>query len=162
MAWTDFKIDRSSLRIRPGLLLFSIVFSVVLLLGLTPIPRLLGKGHTVARISVLLVATIFILIGCFFLNKDSESYRPWRMWATLVAIICIAVSIPAFVLFTAIPLRMLIWSRFGYAVSRVLMSWGDLLSSVGWVGSFFGHGRSRLFLVIGSTNVAVLWGAARS
>jgi hypothetical protein len=29
---------------------------------------------------------------------------------------------------------------------------------VGWIGSFFGHGRSRLFLVTGSTIMVVLWG----
>jgi hypothetical protein len=160
MTWTDFKIDRSAFRVRPGLMIFSIELFTVSLLGLTPIPMFLGKGHTVVRILVLLAATTVLFIGCFSLNKDAESYRTLQMWTTLVAIISIAVSIPAFVLFTAIPVEMLSSSRFWYAASWELIQLGRPLAAVGWLGSFFGRGRSRLLLVIGSTMIGVLWGVA--
>jgi hypothetical protein len=155
------RIERSKIQVRPGLLLFAIVFFTSLLLGITPIPGFLGQDHSTIRTCVLLAGTIIWCVGCYFLYSDSEQYRSLRMSLTVISAICTALAIVALVLFTMITVKTLLRVPFGQAITQPLMPhglWGQLLSGVGWLGSFFGRGRSRILLVIGSTVIVTLWG----
>jgi hypothetical protein len=162
MAWADFTINRSAFRVRPGLLLFFIAFLFLWLCGLTTIPGILGKGPSIGRIVALFVATVALTVGSLFLYRDSGSYHSLQMWVTLVAMISLAISIPTFVLFAMVTLRSLMSSHVLFVVSNILTRLREPLAGVAWIGSFFGRGRSRLALVVGSTLMIVLWGSTAS
>jgi hypothetical protein len=160
MSWVSAKLERAKFQVRPGLLLFAIVFFGTLLLSLTPLPKFFGHDYPTVRFCFLTLGTINWCFSCFLLYNDSKQYQHLRMSITLFSLLSVAVGVIALVLFTFVPLRILIWSHLDYLVSRTLMPngmWGRAAAELGWITSFFGRGRSRLFLVISSTILLMLW-----
>lgn len=153
-------IEKSKFQVRPGLLLFAIVFFGLFLLS--PVVRFLKYDHPTVRESVFVLGIIAWLAACFFLFRDSGQHRPIQMSIAFVSMSSIAIAGVAFVLFAMLPLRTLISAHLEYVVRITLMpgaKWGRVLAEIGWLSSFFGRGRSRLLLVASSTTMLMLWGA---
>ena len=150
MHFTNKDIDRRNLfRVRPAFLLCCAIFLLVLIL-----PDAIHGRKEVQR-SLLVVASLALVSGWFFLWKYREPNQTWRAVIALIASLYLTVSLPIF-FFEAAPMR---WMGRHYLISMYAWPWahwGYTLVFFGVAGSFLGRGRARLAFAIGATLLMVL------
>jgi hypothetical protein len=136
-------------RVRPQFLLGCAIFLLVLIL-----PDAVHGRRIVQRL-LLLVASLAIAWGWFFLWKCREPNQTWRVVIALVASLYLTISPPIF-FFESAQMR---WMGKHHLISLYAWPWahwGYLLVLFGVGGSFFGRGRARLAFAIGATLLLVL------
>lgn len=149
-------IDRKSLfRVRPIFLIACAAFLAVITL-----PGVVHGSHILKRV-FLLLATLALLSGWFFLLRDREPNSTWRALIALITSVYLTVSVPVF-LFEMSQIKWLM----RHPMNRVFaiyvwpwVHWGVLLVLLGVVGSFFGRGRARIAFLVGSVSLMILWAA---
>jgi len=159
MASAEIKANQSQFRVRPGLLLFFIVVLALAIFDKTGVATSLAAAPVAAKRAILLAATIATTSGWFLLCKDPEPWRSRRMEIALGAAVVLTVSIPSYVLFTVIPLKFILQFMPLSTAITILTRWREVLADLAWIGPFFGHGRSRIALVVGGTLMLLLWNA---
>lgn len=148
---------QSQVRVRPGLLLALIVVVALAILDKTGLGASLVTAPATVKRAILLGATIATGFGWFLLCKDPKPSRSMLKWTTVVAAVVLTLSIPAYIQYTVIPLEFVLRSRLLIAVATFLFRWRNTLAFVGWIGPFFGRGRSRVAFVVGGTLMFFLW-----
>ncbi len=149
-------VDRKKLfHVRPLFLLGCVAFLVVLIL-----PDAI-RGRDGVRHSLLLFATLAIVMGWFFLMKYHEPNTKWRALVALLTSIYVTASVPVF-LFELSPTRWLVRHPHHYTFEMYSWPWvhggyqGFVPLFLGVVGCFFGSGRARVAFVTGGILLLVL------
>jgi hypothetical protein len=149
-------IDRkNSFRVRPIFLLAFAAFLAVITL-----PDVVRGGHTLKRV-FLLLATVALASGWFFLLNDRDPNSAWRRFVALTTSVYLTMSVPAF-LFEMSQIRWLIRHPMHRVFSIYVWPWarwGFLLVFLGVVGSFLGCGRARVAFILASVLLTILWAA---
>src|SRR5260370_4360868 len=159
MASAEIKANQSQFRVRPGLPLFFIVVLALAIFDKTGVATSLAAAPVAAKRAILLAATIATTSGWFLLCKDPEPWRSRRMEIALGAAVVLTVSIPCYVVVTVIPLKFILQFMPLSTAITILTRWRDVLADLAWIGRFFGHGRSRIALVVGGRRMLLLWNA---
>lgn len=153
---TPAGIDRKKLfRVRPIFLVACAAFLAVISL-----PDVVHGSHVLKRV-FLLMASLALVSGWFFLLRDREPNSAWRAVIALTTSVYLTVSVPVF-LFEMSQIKWLM----RHPMNRVFaiyvwpwVHWGFLLVLLGVVGSFFGRGRARIAFFVGSILLTILWAA---
>jgi uncharacterized protein YqhQ len=157
---TDETLSKESrLRVRPGLLLFFIGILVLAIYSLSRCDVWLADSPKTVTRSLLLLATASTAYGWFVFRKEFEHHRSWRMWVALAGSIVLSLWIPAYVLFTVIPVKFYLSFRMLLWISAMAAQWHELPVELAWPCLFFARGRSRIAFVVGGTLMLFLWGA---
>jgi hypothetical protein len=159
MAWAETKSNQSQFRVRPGLLLFFIVVLALAIFDKTGLAASLAAAPVTVKRTILLAATIVTASGWFLLCKDPELWRSRRIWIALGAAVVLTLSIPSYFLFTVIPLKFILQFMPLTTAITMVTRWREVLADLGWIGPFFGLGRSRIAFVVGGTIMLLLWNA---
>jgi hypothetical protein len=141
---------RNLFRVRPRFLLACAAFIVALIL-----PDAIS-GNLALQRSFLLLASIAIVAGWFFLLKYRDQNSRRRAWVALITSVCLTASVPVFY-YELSPIRWIMHHPMFSNYVRPWVHWGyqGYLPVVwGVVGSFFGRGRARIAFLVGSI---LLW-----
>ncbi len=113
-------------------------------------------GRKVVQRLLLVVASLAIASGWFFVWKYREPNQTWRAVIALMASLYLTISPPIF-FFESAPMR---WMGKHYLIAMYAWPWahwGYVLVFFGVAGSFLGRGRARLAFTTGATLLMVLW-----
>jgi len=127
-------------------------FIVVLVL-----PDAIRGRHVIQRL-VLLLASLAVLSGWFFLLKYREPNRTWRAVVAAVTSVYLTASLPVF-LFELSQIR---WLMHHHMLSMYVRPWvhwgyqGYLPVLWGVAGSFFGRSWARIAFLVGSILLLIL------
>lgn len=140
---------RPHLRVRPTFLAGCATVVVVLILPDALIGRpLLQKAS-------LVIASLAIIFGWYFLVALHDAHPSWRKWIATVTTIYLTLSVPVF-FFEMSQMRWFMHHPLLSKYAGPWVHWGFIMVCLGVVGSFFGSGRARIALVAGSVLLLVL------
>jgi hypothetical protein len=149
-------MDRRNLfRVRPTFLLACVVFLIAFFL-----PDTIRGRHVVQR-AFLVLASLAIVSGWFFLLKYREANSTWRTLVALVTSVYLTASVPVF-LFEMSQIRWLMRHPFHHTFEMYVWPWvhwgyqGYVPVLLGVAGSFLGRGRARIAFVGGSILLLIL------
>jgi hypothetical protein len=143
-------INRKTLfHVRPAFIL-----ACAALLGAIILPDALNGRHAAQR-SVLLLASLAVALGWYFLLRYREPTRTWRALIALVTSAYLTASLPVF-LFELSQIRWLMRHPWPSMYVMPWVRWGYLLVLWGVVGSLVGRGRARIAFVVAGVLLMIL------
>ncbi|HTA23392.1 MAG TPA: hypothetical protein VK763_07650 [Terriglobales bacterium] len=148
-------IDRSNLRVRPNFVFACVVFLLVFFL-----PDIISGKHGLQKI-LLLLASVSIAVGWFFLLKPREPNSKLRALVALASSVYLTASLPAF-LFELSQIKWLMRHPLHHTFEMYVWPWvhwgyhGYVPVLLGVAGSFAGRGRARTAFVVGSILLLIL------
>lgn len=137
-------------RVRPAVLI-----GCGLLFAAAAVPFALSRSYY-AQIWLLVVATIFVVLGWVLFLKCGERDATWRGWIALFTAVYLTASLPAFLIEFS-PIRWFMRVHWAALYVRPWVHWGFIFVYLSVFGSLLGRGRSRVAFVLASVSLMILW-----
>jgi hypothetical protein len=153
----EIPTGRPPLRVRPGLLLALLVVAFFAILNFTRHGYFLATSSPPVKWAVFVFAAVAVCLGWYFTYVERKSGWSVRMWVALVGAIALTLSMPAYILFAAVPYKYILGSSLLSAIAPPLYRWQEMLAAIGLLAPFLGRSRSRVAFALAGTLMIALW-----